>query len=384
MTAKSSACVVVFLASTCNASYALAQTGWSLKANYGYTVFAHDDYQQLFGNPVQAGEQSGGFTGANGVVDFGNVQWTAKLESDIAFVTIGVQGKVGSFHLYTTADAQSYRSQDPLTSYLVNSKAVAGVDLTLKDQVTFHSKKPGFKLITAKWVITNSSSTTSDAFGVVSPHGFDPNGNHDNAVGTGEAWFTVTGTGIPSAPAFTLPSGTQYTGTTPWAYNWTTSGGIQEPTIRHLDFDSPASIPVTFEVGLNSPNFLSWVFSAGASARSDNFDNDGGGGAVASGDADYGHTIEWGGITSVIDETTGLPDTDWSIESASGFDYAHPAEVPEPGSLVLFAIGSAAALASVRRKVRPSSLHDRIIDHRFEHLFRLRRVRPALFHRHND
>ena len=75
-------------------------------------------------------------------------------------------------------------------------------------------------------------------------------------------------------------------------------------------------------------------------------------GGAATGTADFSHTVEWGGITSVIDETTGLPDPDWSVESASGFDYAHPFELPEPGSLVLAAIGSIAALAIAGRSTR--------------------------------
>ena len=50
-------------------------------------------------------------------------------------------------------------------------------------------------------------------------------------------------------PQFTLPGGSRYQGNStnpPWAYNWTTNGGVVEPTIDHVDYDSPSSIDITF------------------------------------------------------------------------------------------------------------------------------------------
>ena len=61
--------------------------------------------------------------------------------------------------------------------------------------------------------------------------------------------------------------------------------------------------------------------------------------------ADFGHTITWGGITSVTDAATGQPVTGWSIASASGVNYANP--VPEPASaLPLLAL----AAVAIRRR----------------------------------
>lgn len=57
---------------------------------------------------------------------------------------------------------------------------------------------------------------------------------------------------------------------------------------------------------------------------------------IADFDADFQHTLLWGGIESVRDATTGAPITDWTITSDSGFDYSKPADVPEPSSLTLF------------------------------------------------
>jgi hypothetical protein len=85
----------------------------------------------------------------------------------------------------------------------------------------------------------------------------------------------------------------------------------------------------------------------GASARVTNVDLNNGTG-TASGTALYEHTINWGGISSVVDSVTGEPDTDWSVTSASGFDYTNA--VPEPSSIVLAAIGCIACLAVAHRK----------------------------------
>ncbi|MDZ4659697.1 MAG: PEP-CTERM sorting domain-containing protein [Bythopirellula sp.] len=55
--------------------------------------------------------------------------------------------------------------------------------------------------------------------------------------------------------------------------------------------------------------------------------------------ANYGHTLRWGGITSVTDAATGEPIEGWTMTSASGFDYAHPAPVPEPATVGLALLG---------------------------------------------
>lgn len=57
-------------------------------------------------------------------------------------------------------------------------------------------------------------------------------------------------------------------------------------------------------------------------------------------DADFTHTLRWGGIISATDAFTGLPVTDYTLTSASGFDYRNPAPVPEPTSLALLALAA--------------------------------------------
>jgi hypothetical protein len=60
-----------------------------------------------------------------------------------------------------------------------------------------------------------------------------------------------------------------------------------------------------------------------------------------------GQALLASGITSVTDADTGQPITDYTLTSASGFDYTHPfagpgpepapASVPEPSSMLLMA-----------------------------------------------
>ena len=51
---------------------------------------------------------------------------------------------------------------------------------------------------------------------------------------------------------------------------------------------------------------------------------------TASFDVSFEHTLSWGGITSVTDATTGVPILDWSVNSASGFDFSQSFELAEP------------------------------------------------------
>jgi hypothetical protein len=55
--------------------------------------------------------------------------------------------------------------------------------------------------------------------------------------------------------------------------------------------------------------------------------------------ADVSGSLHWGGIDFVTDLAGNLiPRDQWTIQSASGFDYSQPFSVPEPSSIVLLVI----------------------------------------------
>ncbi len=70
--------------------------------------------------------------------------------------------------------------------------------------------------------------------------------------------------------------------------------------------------------------------------------------------AQFSDTLSWGGITDVIDPDTGLPITDWTVSSQSGFDYSQPApdDVPEPVQTSVLMLAATALLARCRTCAR--------------------------------
>jgi hypothetical protein len=74
--------------------------------------------------------------------------------------------------------------------------------------------------------------------------------------------------------------------------------------------------------------------------------------------AALGGTLRWGGITSVIDLDTGLPVENWTVTSASGFDYSKPAPefTPEPATITLIAIAMFSFPAVHLRPHRPKEM----------------------------
>lgn len=72
--------------------------------------------------------------------------------------------------------------------------------------------------------------------------------------------------------------------------------------------------------------------------------------------ASFADTISWGGIISVIDDATGQPVTDYTVTSASGFDYSKPfvEAVPEPASSSLFSAGLLGLGILFRIRKRPA------------------------------
>ena len=76
--------------------------------------------------------------------------------------------------------------------------------------------------------------------------------------------------------------------------------------------------------------------------------------SFASSQVNYRNTIEWGGITAIVDSSNGEVIDGWSLKTDSGlqWDFASPvAAVPEPSSLGLMIVG-AVALWGRRRTIQ--------------------------------
>jgi hypothetical protein len=104
------------------------------------------------------------------------------------------------------------------------------------------------------------------------------------------------------------------------------------------------SVPVQFSLPI--PLHVKLIVSAQAIASSDSF-------ATASGE--FGHTLEWGGISEVRDAQQNLV-TGYSVTSNSGVDWSKP--VPEPGCGALngVAVVSLAALRAATRRPRSAAI----------------------------
>lgn len=73
---------------------------------------------------------------------------------------------------------------------------------------------------------------------------------------------------------------------------------------------------------------------------------DGWGGALASSSFDLSHTLRWGGMTVMLN---GVPQSQVTLTSGSGFNYLQAAPVPEPGTGLLIGLGAALLLWRRRR-----------------------------------
>lgn len=313
---------------------------WSLLSTFGYTTYAEDDYLQGTGVNYVVSDRNGviGDSLPDGSVNLFEVK-QAEVGGESSTAQGDITARVGSFHLFSSATARTDRTEDPSLGFAgLKAQTSAGVSLDLTDQLTFKSKKPGAKLIKAGWLI--SGGVSAGAIGLV-----DPNGR--GVFTQGESELQVSGTGMGGAPNFEFPSNSHFQGTQiPWAYSYKVNGGTSEPTIDNVEYDNPSYIPIQFAVIPGSPMSVSWDFTLQEYASVQ--DGDASDGGYGSGVGEYGHTINWGGITSVIDIDTGLPDTDWSVTSASGFDYSQAVPEPATSTIVLCALG----MLAFRRKVQ--------------------------------
>jgi hypothetical protein len=182
-------------------------------------------------------------------------------------------------------------------------------------------------------------------------------GSFDYVQSTGESWIDVAGTGVAPGPYdtsnFALVSGVIHPQVV-YGIHYATQGGYDlPPTIDHFEGEPPAIIPVSFEIIPEQEKLVFWNFNVASATSVQNKDL-GMSNGFARASSQFSHTMAWGGITSVIDKNTGQPVTDWTLDSASGFDYSQPfVEAPEPSSILL-ALCAVSGVTFRRAKLRRS------------------------------
>jgi hypothetical protein len=229
-------------------------------------------------------------------------------------------------------------------SNIANGSISASV--LLKDTWFADAVSPAHTLrLTAAWNVNGSLGANAE--GEAPPGPFQApyiNANAGSAISffaEGDLPNSVTISGGNLVQAFTNET-----------YNNTFTNNSQpNPLSTQSTFPFPNRIVMTFL--MPNDGYLGVNFEADASAGAyvDNEDGDNAG--IAIGTAFFGHTFTWGGITSVVDADTGQPITDWTLTSASGFDWMNaapgPSTVPEPSTLGLAALGGLGLFVNRRR-----------------------------------
>ena len=219
-------------------------------------------------------------------------------------------------------------------------------DVVLKDTWFADAVSPAHTLkMTAAWNVNGSLGASAE--GEAPPAPFqDPFVNA--SAGSGISFFAEG----DSPNSVTISGGNPVQAFTHEAYsNLFTNSSQPNPQTTQSTFPFPSQILITFLI----PNdgFLGVNFEVQADAGAAVYSEDSDNGGVAIATAAFGHTFTWGGITSVVDADTGQPITDWTLTSASGFDWADPApgtsSVPEPSPLGLAALGGLGLFAYRRR-----------------------------------
>ena len=256
-----------------------------------------------------------------------------------AFATAALQYKVGkgSISLYAAAFA-SAQNNSFFGVQLTGGQGGANADTSISDRWSLATAGP-VATAQVQGYFKISSSLNADAIGVPGTLGNDRDRVQSEAI----ARLSISGTGIPPGPYAYLGKGNDL-----WAYREHREGYNASVTDINLPL-TVTEIPVVVNVTGGSA-LVGWSMNVAAVAGVSNTDvtNYTEGAALASVDAS--HTFSWGGITNVIDLSTGEPIADWTLTSDSGFDWTHAAVIPEPTTSAL-ALLAFVGLVVYRRRI---------------------------------
>jgi len=187
------------------------------------------------------------------------------------------------------------------------------------DTAIISTGQPGRTVHAAARLIV-SGSVGADASGQATGHS---SGRIDLSLETGDSSIS------------TLPD-------PPYDANWFAQANDDDLHLLRYEHPAPAVIPITLNLTDGQPATLDYMLTLTPTGDAGISDSTVGGTAAVSLSGNFSGTALWGGISSVTDANTNQPIQNWTISSASGFDYSRPA--PEPASAAALVLVAAARI----------------------------------------
>ena len=206
------------------------------------------------------------------------------------------------------------------------------------DTFTVNTGNPGASYtINASWLLDGTTNETATTKTTVNPE-FGYQGVQYSALSRLRAQGTGVNQNATTIGQTVIGQVEEVTG------NFGGTADISSPPM-------PTSIPLTFTVQSGVPFDFTLFLTLSSQVSVGSETTDGGDVAgSASSSADYSHTLDWGGISSVVD-ANGNPVTNYSVTSASGFNYANAYPTPEPSTWVMVLGGLTLLGFCIRRKL---------------------------------
>lgn len=278
-----------------------------------------------FGGPQLSDSKSDSETTADPTKLISDLQQSFPLADASEDITVSAQPGKFSISMILVAKASnnccnSFGNPDDYGTASSGANVVA----SFNDNITPSSKKSP----TGTAMLVHAHlKLDGEMFGSARANG-GPNSSVPSPSGFGYGALEVEGTGITEPP---LPSLFTHNPSIPWlAYD-----EVDDPSLgEQLHQSSPPSVPITILLANQIEASLDYTITISGQAGAEGGWLKGDSG-TAGFTAMFGHTLTWGGIDSVTNADTGEPITDFTVTSASGFDYskAFP-EVPEPSGFI--------------------------------------------------
>ena len=294
-----------------------------VSAHYEYNVSVFDN--QFRTGPVTGFSDSGTIDDPTALVSA--IVRPATYFDASGFIEYHTIAQFGQLSVGVSAGANTTHSTNFNRS--VSSLAQVRATATVDDTLTWKVGEPGDpnnQHINATMLLRLSGGLSAKADGEYTATYPVSVINSDFIDADAEATVKVSGRGV-------APPGSPYpNGTAGYYHDQINSSNTFN---EHVTLDPVKGFYVTLnDVTPYEPKNIFYMLEVFASASLQDWDLDNKKPGAANASGNFMHTLTYEGITSVTDAATGEPIANWSVTSASGFDWAHPFEVPEPCSLV--------------------------------------------------